>query len=489
MSIVPTHLSGSSRRRSARPRRPEPDRVGRRYLTWRTRVGDALEVIAVASVVLVVARFFRDGGSRDLVASTWPGVLIALGKVTGLVAVDLLLIQLLLAARVPWVDRVYGTDRSLKGHRVLGRVTVPLVLVHMETLVMGYALRDHRSAWLASVVEPFVMLRTVPDMLTAFAATALLVVIGVTSVRIAMRAMGYERWHLVHLSAYAAVALSIPHQLSIGSDLNRSPVMHTYWLGLYLLVAGSIVWWRALIPVYRSIRHQLRVEAVVEEAPGVWSVWVRGRQLHLLQARAGQFFNWRFNAPGLRVFPHPWSLSSVPAENHLRLTVRDLGDHSRALSGLRPGTRVLIEGPYGAFTAARRTRRRVLLIAAGIGITPIRALAEELATDPRTQPGDLTIAYRADSQDQLALRTELEQLTHAQGHVLHLLTGPPEPGSCFPGGLRGRDDAERLRRLVPDPRSLDVYVCGPAAWMDLVHSTLRTAGVPRKNIHDERFSW
>jgi predicted ferric reductase len=470
------------RRRGARP-------ADQPHHAWRRRIADLLEVLVVASLVLVLALFFRDGGSHDLLAGSWPTALMAIGRATGLVAVDLLLIQLLLAARVPWVDRVYGTDRALKAHRVLGRVTVPLVLVHVGALVLGYAARDHRSMWIGPVVEPFVMLRTVPDMLTAFAATALLVVVAVTSVRLAMRSLGYERWHLVHVTAYLAVVLSIPHQLSIGSDLTRSPLVRAYWVALYLGVAGSIVWWRVLVPVFRSVRHELRVEGVVAEAPGVWSVWVRGRRLEQLDAQAGQFFNWRFNAPGLRAFAHPWSLSSVPSAHHLRLTVRDLGDHSRALARLKPGTRVLIEGPYGAFTTARRTRRRVLLIAAGIGITPIRALAEELATDPATAPGDLTIAYRANAEDQLALRAELEGLTGPDGHALHLLTGPPVPGSWFPGGLPGRDDAQRLRRLVPDPERCDVYLCGPAAWMDLVHTSLRRAGVPRRNIHDERFSW
>lgn len=445
--------------------------------------------MAIGSVVLLVAVYFRDGGSHDLVSGTWGAGLVSIGRVTGLVAVDLLLIQMLLAARVPWIDRVYGADRAIKAHRVLGRITVPLVLVHVETLVLGYAARDHRSAWLAPVIEPFAMLRSVPDMLTAFAATSLLVIIAVTSVRAAMRQLGYERWHLVHVTAYAAVALAIPHQLSIGSDLTRSPLVHAYWLALYVGVAAAIVWWRMLVPAYRSVRHQLRVESVVEEAPGTWSVWVRGRHLEDLDARAGQFFNWRFNAPGLRTFAHPWSLSIMPSDRHLRLTVRDLGDHSRALAGLRPGTRVLIEGPYGAFTTTRRTRRRVLLVAAGIGITPIRALAEELAADPSLRPGDLTIAYRADAESQLALRTELEQLTESSGHRLHLLTGPPVTGSWLPDGIPGEDEAERLRQLVPHPRQHEVYVCGPPVWMDLVHSGLRAAGVPGSQIHDERFSW
>lgn len=443
----------------------------------------------MASLLVLVALFLRDGGSRDLTSSSPSEVLVAVGRVTGLVATDLLLLQMLLAGRLPWVDQVYGSDRALKAHRVLGRVTVPLVLVHVEALVLGYAGRDQLSAWVGWLVEPFRMLRDVPDMLTATAATALLVAIAVTSVRAAVRKVGYERWHLVHLSAYAAVVLSIPHQLSIGSDLTASRLVHAYWLALYIGVGASIAWWRVVVPVIRSARHRLQVERVVEEAPGTWSVWVRGRRLHALEARAGQFLNWRFLAPGLWAFAHPWSLSVAPDDTRLRLTVRDLGDHSRALARLRPGTRVLIEGPYGAFTTLRRTRRRVLLVAAGIGVTPIRALAEELAGDPLTRPGDVTIAYRADTADQLALRAELEDLARTAGHRLHLLTGPPVPGSWLPGGVPGRDAAERLRFLVPEPRRHDVFICGPQAWMDLVHASLRAAGVPRGQIHGERFSW
>jgi predicted ferric reductase len=490
MTTMPTHSTRTRLPGAGRDPGPHAVLEGRRHLAWRRRVGDALEVLALASLVLVVALFLRDGGSHDLVAGTWATALVAVGRVTGLVAVDLLLVQLLLAARVPWVDRVYGADRALKAHRVLGRVTVPLVLVHVETLVLGYAARGHRGAWFAVLGEPFVMLFTVPDMLTALAATVLLVVVAITSVRFALRAIGYERWHLVHLTAYAAVALSIPHQLSIGSDLSRSPVVRTYWLMLYVLVAGSVVWWRVLVPVVRSTRHRIRVEAVVEEAPGVWSVWLRGRRLDQLNARSGQFFNWRFNAPGLRTFAHPWSLSRMPEDNRLRLTVRDLGDHSRAVANLRRGTRVLIEGPYGAFTTERRTRRKVLLLAAGIGVTPIRALAEELASAPGTRPGDVTVAYRANAGEELALRAELEQLTGRDGHQLHLLVGPPVQGSWLPGGhLPGRDDAERLRHLVPDLRRHEVYLCGPPVWMDLVRRSLRKAGVRRQSIHDERFSW
>jgi ferredoxin-NADP reductase len=312
----------------------------------------------------------------------------------------------------------------------------------------------------------------------------------VTSVRAARNRMGYERWHLVHLTAYAAVALSLPHQLSDGSDIAGHPMERGYWLGLYILVAASLIWWRLAVPLGRSFWHALYVEQVVPEAPGVWSVWIRGRRLDRIGAQAGQYFTWRFMARGMLLAGHPWSLSAAPGAKRLRITVRDLGDHSRRLPELRPGTRVLVEGPYGAFTADRRVHRRVALLAAGIGITPVRALAEELSAEHNSRPGEITLVYRADSADQLALAGELQQLADRTGLVLHLLVGPPVAGSWLPGDLSaGRPDGDTLAWIVPDIAQHDVYVCGPARWMDLVHRSLAEAGVPRQQVHDERFVW
>jgi predicted ferric reductase len=484
-----THAVPSRNTTGTRRHSHQALRRGMRHRRWQARTGDLLEFLALASLCAVVVQFLRMGGSHDLLAANSATRLIAVGRVTGLVSADLILIQLLLSARLPWVDRVYGMDRALKAHRILGRITVPLVLVHVEALVLGYAMRDGLSAWVGWAVEPFRMLTGVPDMLTAAAATALLVLIAVTSVRAAKQAMGYERWHFVHAGAYAAVALSLPHQLSIGSDLTRTPWAKTYWVLLYAAVAASVVWWRALVPVARTLRHDVRVVRVVEEAPGTWSIWLRGRDLDRLPARAGQYLGWRFLAPGLWTTAHPWSLSSMPDGRHLRVTVRDLGDHSRRVARLRPGTRALIEGPYGGFTTRSRTRSRVLLVAAGVGITPVRAILEELVRTRSAPSGHVTLVYRADHEEQLALRAELERLADAGGHRLVFLVGPPVRGSWLPAGMPGGDDAARLASVVPHLASHEAYLCGPAPWMVLAHRSLRGSGIPRSHIHDERFGW
>ena len=459
----------------------------------RRRASDVLEVLAVTIVVATAALFLLDGGGPAIAAGTAADRLVGLGRLTGLVGTALLLLQLLLAARLPWVDRTYGHDRALVAHRRLSRVALPLLLAHAGALVLGYGARSGLSPALAWLVEPVRMLGgAVPDMLTAFAALAVLVVVAVTSVNAARRRTRHETWHLVHFTAYAGVALSLPHQLSTGTDIAGHPVTRAFWLGLYVVTAGAVVVFRVLVPLVRTLRHQLVVEEVVPEGPGVVSVVVRGRGLHALPARAGQFLHWRFLTRGLWAAAHPWSLSAAPDGRRLRLTVRDLGDHSRRLMELQPGTRVVIEGPYGAFTTARRTHQRVLLIAAGIGITPVRAIAEELAGSPSTRPGDVTVLYRGNDERSLVLVDELHHLAATADVRVELLVGPPVPGSWLPPHLARRErraDAATLRRLVPHLRDHDVYLCGPPAWMALVRRDLAQAGVPAQQVHDERFGW
>jgi predicted ferric reductase len=456
----------------------------------RARRSDLLELSVLGLLTSTVALFLLDGGSAALTVGSAAARLQALGRVTGLVGTALLLVQLLLAARLPWVDRTYGHDRALVGHRQVSRVAVPLLLAHAVALILAYGAQRGLSPALAWLVEPIYLLGgELPDMLTAFASMALLVLVAVTSMSLARRRVRHETWHLLHLTAYVAVVLSIPHQLSTGTDIAGHPLTRLWWLGLFLATAGSVVVFRVLLPLLRSVRHALVVEAVVPEGPGVVSVHVRGRRLDLLPARAGQFLQWRFLAPGLWADAHPWSLSAAPDGRHLRLTVRDLGDHSHRLARLTPGTRVLIEGPYGRFTTERRTRRRVLLAAAGIGITPVRALAEELVASTGT--GEITLLYRADDAPSLVLRDELEELARSSGLHLHLLVGPPARGSWLPPGLADRPDGDvaTLIALVPRLVTHDVYLCGPPAWMSLLRRDLSAAGVPRRQVHDERFGW
>ena len=439
---------------------------------------DLVRLAVGVSVVIVVSLWLAGHGLQDLAAGPGPG-LTSVGRVTGLVASDLLLVQVLAMARVPWAERAFGQDRLARWHRLLGFTSFSLMVVHVVLVTLGYAV----SAQVDVLTELWDLVTTYPGMLLATAGTGLLVMVVVTSVRAARRRLRYESWHLLHLYAYLGVGLALPHQLWTGTDFVSSPAARVYWWALYAVTLGAVLVYRLGVPLYRTLRHHVVVSQVVEEAPGVVSVHLTGRALHRLRYKAGQFFVWRFlDGPGWSR-GHPYSLSAGPHPSAMRITVKDLGDDSRRLAQLRPGTRVMLEGPYGALTADRRTRSRATLLASGIGITPMRALFEEL-------PHGSTLVYRSRDESDLALRHELEAIATARdGRVIYLLGPRARDGSWLPASWGHLRDPDALRHLVPDIAVQDVYVCGPEAWTDAAVAAARAAGVPGPQLHVERFSY
>ena len=442
---------------------------------------DAAGTVGIASVVAVVALWLHHAG---LQAATAGGAQAAssLGRLTGLLAADLLLIQIFLMARVPWVEHSFGQDRLARWHRYAGLTSFWLLVAHIVLIVVGYAGTGRTDV----VSEAWQLTVTYPGMLLAVAGTGLLVAVVALSIRAARRRLRYESWHFLHLYAYLGVGLALPHQLWTGSDFIDSAAARAYWWSAYLVCAGSVLVFRVGLPLWRSMRHDLRVKRVRWETPAVFSVYLSGRDLHRLPVRAGQFFNWRFLTGTGWTRAHPYSLSAAPHSGQLRITVRAGGDDADRIARVRPGTRVLIEGPYGRLTGTVRSRSRILLLGAGIGITPLRALLEELPY----RPGEAALAYRANTWDDLALRAELDHIARRRGASVHYLEGPPpDRPSWLPASLSHLSDRDMLHRLAPDLANRDVYLCGPAPWMDAVRAALREAQVPDKQVHCEDFAW
>ncbi len=439
---------------------------------WRLRAAD-IGAIGLGVGALVVGMWVRHGGLDQL--TTVSGVLTAAGQVTALVGTYLALVQLVLMSRSPWLDQQVGMERIAVWHRWIGFSVLWLLVGHTVLTTLGYAMGDHSSlpaeAWTLLTMYPYVLMATV--------ALGLLIMVAVASMRAAQRRISYETWYGLHLYAYLAIALGFGHELAVGTDFTNDPVARLFWIGMYIATIGLILVFRVGQPVALSLRHRLRVAAVVPEGTGVVSVYVTGRDLDQLACRAGQYFVWRFLAGDGWWRAHPFSLSSAPNGQHLRITIKDLGDYSHRLLALKPGTRVFAEGPYGALTGARRNRPRVLLVAGGIGITPLRALLEELPG------GAVTLLYRASDWTDVVFREELDQLVRERGDRIHYLVGER-------GSERVRSDPlapRQLGKLVPDVRHRDVYVCGPIPMMDAVRRSLRALRVPDTQIHMERFSY
>lgn len=394
------------------------------------------------------------------------------GRLTGLLGGYLIAIVVLLMARVPALERRVGSDRVARWHAMSGRYAISLVIAHVGLTVWGYAVQSGTGfvEQTVSVVTEF------PRMIEATAGTVLFLVIGFVSAGTVRRKVRYETWYYLHLLTYVAVYLTFWHQLATGAEFVANPTARTAWYVLYGAAGALLVWYRVLAPIRLNQRHRMRVEKTVYEAPGVVSVLITGRRLHRLGAQPGQFFRWRFLTDGLRWSSNPYSLSAPPRPNLLRITVKANGEHSEALSRLEPGTRVWAEGPYGAMTAARRSKEKVLMIAGGAGITPMRALFETLPGES----GHLTLLYRASKTEDLALWGELRQIASARGaRLLYAVNGPD--------GVRPEITPQRLRELLPDIDDHDVYVCGPTGLARQSYEALREAGVPARRIHHESF--
>ena len=273
----------------------------------------------------------------------------SVGRLTGLVASALLLIQVFLMARVPWVEQAWGQDELARTHRLVGFTSFTLMLGHIGLITLGYA-----AATSEGIVGTFVdLVLHYPGMLLAFAGTAALVMVVVTSVKKARRRLRYESWHLIHLYGYLGAGLALPHQLWTGTDFVASTTATVFWWSLYAACAGAVLVFRVGLPLWRSLRSPLRVLDVRAEGPGVTTVTVGGSGVRRMPVRAGQFFQWRFlDGPGW-TRANPYSVSAAPDGRTLRFTAAHLGDGSARLATLQPGTRVLVEGPYGRLHARR----------------------------------------------------------------------------------------------------------------------------------------
>lgn len=442
------------------------------------RSQDLVEAIGWLSIVWVVFTFLIDGGANQVVdLQTSLG---ALERLSALVATDLLLIQTLLVSRVPWLDRLYGHDRATATHKKLGKPILYLVLAHFIAVVWSFALADGRNV----IDQFFVMLNTIQDLLIATIALVLMIVVVVTSIKISRKKLSYEAWYLVHLLAYGSVMLAIPHQINTGTDIAGKPLAETFWIAAYTFVALNILWFRVLMPIVFSMSKQIKVARVEHSSSDSVSITLGGKKLNGFNAKSGQFFIVRVLTATQWWRAHPFSISAAPTDSEIRFTVGNRGDDTAMLQHIKPGTKVILEGPYGVFTEDRRTKKDVVLVAAGIGAPPIRALAEDIAAGA----GDVTIIYRARDKEDAALLSELQEIARRRGFYLHVLEGHRKPDSWLPKQIE-TNDTKALLEMAPRIANSDIYICGPVEFTKAVKKSAQSAGTPALQIHAEEFAW
>ena len=397
-------------------------------------------------------------------------IITTLSRFFALTGSYLSIIGLLLIARIPPVENALGHDRLVVWHRKAMPYALYMITAHVLLVALGYA----GSEGIVVGREVWEMVTTYPWMLPAFAGFILLIMAGVTSYKSVRNHITYETWWVIHLYTYLGVALAFMHQILTGGMFIGHPLNRAYWIGLYIAVVIAIVTWRIAIPVIRSFKHRLRLSKIQVEGPGVVSLYISGVKLSELNAQGGQFFNWRFLTKDKWHESHPFSLSAAPTNTELRFTVKALGDSSSQIAAIPLGTRVVIEGPYGIFTRdMARQFKHVTLIGGGVGITPLRAIIDEI---PETTSID--VLFRARSEVDLVLKQELDELSQSRHINVHYLVGSR---SDYP------INEFTIKKYAPRFADSDVYVCGPESLIDDVINACKSAGIPKNRVHHEAF--
>jgi predicted ferric reductase len=421
---------------------------------------------------LIILTFWWYGSGRSSFGGTI-AVINGLGRLAALLGTYLVLWQLLLMSRLPWLHRAFGSQVVVRLHRWNGYLALGLLVAHGALQTLGYEI----AAGIGPLQQLWRFIVAYPGLLAAIVALAMLLVVVASTVVIVRRHIAYHTWYFVHLYTYVAIALAFSHEILVGTDFIKDRAFTVYWCALYAAVVVLLLTTRVARPAMLLASHGFRVQEVRHEAEGVFSIHISGRDIGSLGYRAGQFVQLRFLDRRRWWESHPFSLSEAPTGQRLRVTVKALGDHSAALAGVRPGTPVLLEGPFGSLDARSDPDARALLVGGGIGIAPLRALAEEMSG----RGTDVCLLYRAQDESELIFRDELD--AGARGLTTHYLLDHPDgaPGRWF--------EPEELRRLVPDAGEREAYICGPRRMMLDVERTLRGIGVARRRIHLEGFSY
>jgi predicted ferric reductase len=406
------------------------------------------------------------------------GFWINLSVAMGFVALAMLGLQFLLAARVRLVSDPVGMDVVLKYHREITYVAVVLILGHPLILVLA----DSRFLPLLNVFTSPLRAKL------AVASVICLVVLVVLSVWRSRLRLGYARWQAIHaILAVAVVITALGHTLLVGYYV-REPWESFLWLLLSLAFIALGVWVRIVKPILRRHRRWI-IEEVRPEAGGSTSIVLRldnptAYGPEGFTFRAGQFAWILARRSPFAMTYHPFSISSS-AEDHERVTftIKAFGDFTHEVAQLAPGEVVYLDGPYGSFSVDEGHGGPLVLIGGGVGVTPLVSMLATLADRRDSRPCLLFLANR-----DLESRTCGEQVDALRERlsltVVDVLSAPPDDWS----GERGFLTQDVMTRSIAfDPTTAHYFVCGPPGLMDAVDVALREMQVPPAQVHAERF--
>jgi len=359
-------------------------------------------------------------------------------------------------------------------HRNISLMAAGIIIAHVAIL---FAIDPRTRALLNIAAAPW-------RARAAMAAAAALAVLIMASLFRRRLCIGYEAWRRWHGAlAVLAVLCALIH-IELVSHYIEAPAKRVLWTVYSACWLGLLVHVRLLRP-WSQLRHPYVVDSLRPERGSAWSVTVRPGGHAGLRFQPGQFA-WltAWNSP-FAVEEHPFSFSSSAEQGgRMSFTIKELGDFTRRVRDLVPGQSVYLDGPYGAFSPDRHPAPGYVLIAGGVGITPMMSILRSFADRSDRRP--VLLFYANKTWEDVIFREEIETLQQRLPlTVVHVLERPPEGWT----GERGFVTAELLGRLLPaERRDRQYFLCGPDPMRLAVERALYRLRVPLARVHAERFN-
>jgi predicted ferric reductase len=421
--------------------------------------------VVVTLGVIMTGWWSMNGGHLNNYADR----LVVIGRLFGLLAAWSVILQIILMSRVPFIERNFDLHDNIQLHTYNGYAMLATISGHVIFLVLGYALPTQFGLW-----DQFVIFNTqYSDVFLATIGTIIFFGASALSLQVVRKKMQYEVWMLTHVTVYLAIAMTFLHQINTGGDFIHNAWFTAFWYALYILAFVLWLRYRVLQPLVLLLKFDFKVSNIEMAARSTYSVTLTGKHVENFQFVSGQYATWRFLSSSLWYEAHPFSISSIVGSNTLRFTVKATPSLTERIAQVPIGTRVIVDGPRGSFTAERADNsENVLLIAGGIGITPYLSTIDALVNEGKK----VTLLYSARTNADVAFKQELIAL-EARGVVIRVyLTENSELIT-----------PDVIKSAIKDDSI--VYICGPDAMSQSFSATLRGMGLNKKNIITERFAF
>jgi predicted ferric reductase len=410
-------------------------------------------------------------GSLPPARGFWTEFSVALGY-SGLAIMGL---QFGITARFRYVTEPWGEDVIYHFHRQISLLAVGLVVVH-----------------------PLIMFAVQPELLAvprysevplgavfAFVSVFSLLTLVVTALWRAKLKIPYEMWHLTHIAlAIVAVTGGLLHMVGWSFYL-VDPWKRSLWIGLTIFWIGLLLYVRIAKPLL-MLRRPYRVLKVRQERGDTTTLVMQPDGHSGFHFSPGQFGWLTVWGSPFKITGHPFSFSSSAAATggRVEMSIRNLGDFTKEIQKVPVGKRVYLDGPYGAFTIGNPADMHVL-IAGGVGITPMMSMIRTLAD--RGDKRGVILLYGSKDWESITFREELDALKQRLNlTVVHVLADAPAGWT----GEQGFIDAAMFKRHLPLPYAdHEYFICGPGVMMDTIEKALGEMNVPMSKYHSERYSF